>query len=93
MSIVWFLIFVFLGGFLVFAAVAWHVWRRIHDTVGQFRRQMDGFSGQQGSTTPPPHSTRTPSGDTITDTRSEQQANRKIFAKDEGEYVDFVEKP
>lgn len=35
--------------------------------------------------------TRTTSGETIIDTRNPEHANRKIFAKDEGEYVDFRE--
>lgn len=35
-------------------------------------------------------SSRPISGD-IYDSRSPREANRKIFAKDEGEYVDFVE--
>lgn len=35
-------------------------------------------------------SSRPVSGD-IYDSRSPREANRKIFAKDEGEYVDFVE--
>ena len=35
--------------------------------------------------------TRTREGVTIIDHRSEEQANKKIFAPDEGEYVDFKE--
>lgn len=37
--------------------------------------------------------TQTTAGTTIIDKRNPEYANRKIFAKDEGEYVDFEEKP
>ncbi len=43
-----------------------------------------------GSTGNAAGSSRPVSGD-IYDSRSPREANRKIFAKDEGEYVDFVE--
>lgn len=36
-------------------------------------------------------STRTSDGVTIIDRRSPEQANKKIFAPDEGEYVDYTE--
>lgn len=36
--------------------------------------------------------TQTTSGTTIIDSRSPEQVSRKIFAADEGEYVDFEEK-
>ena len=35
--------------------------------------------------------TRTADGLTIVDNRSPEKANKKIFAQDEGEYVDFTE--
>lgn len=37
--------------------------------------------------------TKTKEGVIITDMRNPEQANRKIFTKEEGEYVPFEEKP
>lgn len=47
-------------------------------------------ANNNGSTGNAAGSSRPVSGD-IYDSRSPREANRKIFAKDEGEYVDFVE--
>lgn len=75
-------------------------WRKLRNMADVFRRQMDGTqaghsrnNGTYGSA----HSassarTSTPTGETIIDERTPEQANRKIFSKDEGEYVDYTEK-
>jgi len=46
---------------------------------------------QQQSNTHTRRTTRTANGVTIIDDRDPSVANKKIFAKDEGEYVDFKE--
>lgn len=75
---------------ILFAAVsAWRMWRRIHKVVNDLNQQMGDATGS-GKQTTPPHS-YTDNGDTIIDTRGTEQANQKIFGKDEGEYVDYKE--
>lgn len=56
--------------------------------IGQVRRTLNQFGGRQDSGN---GQTRRTKEQTVHDTRGEGVANRKIFAKDEGEYVDFKE--
>lgn len=51
-------------------------------------RQQSASTNQQQA---PYRQTRTADGVTITDHRSPDEANKKIFAPDEGEYVDYSE--
>ena len=46
---------------------------------------------QQQQQDKPHRTTRTAEGVTIVDRRDPQKSDKKIFAKDEGEYVDFTE--
>lgn len=87
MGILEFLLIVILVGFAIFAFVVWRIWKRIHNTVNQFNRQFSGNAQQQA--TSQNRTTKTDSGETIIDTRSQEKLNRKIFNKDEGEYVDY----
>ena len=48
----------------------------------------DGDGSRQQRTT---RTTHTSGGVTIVDHRAPEEANKKIFARDEGEYVDFTE--
>lgn len=89
MVILKFLLFVVIVAVAVVLLVVWSIYRKLHNVAKNFGKQAGGFSGQRQSSA---RTTQTDSGDTITDTRSEEQANRKIFAKDEGDYVDYVEK-
>lgn len=95
MAILQLLLLILLAGLVAAGLAVWHIWRRIHRAVDQLNRQMGG-ARQDGAArqraTRATRTTRTDSGDTITDTRTPEQAGQKIFAKDEGEYVDFVEK-
>lgn len=50
-----------------------------------------GASQQQNQQSNQRRTTRTADGVTIVDKRDPNKANKKIFAQDEGEYVDFVE--
>lgn len=92
MAFLQFLLFILLAGLVVSGVVLWRVWRRIHRAVDQLNRQMGGAQSGGATRQRAARTTRTDSGDTITDTRTPEQAGQKIFAKDEGEYVDFVEK-
>jgi cytoskeletal protein RodZ len=66
----------------------WKAYLSIRQRMNQFNSRMNGGGFKQHEQQ---RQTTTDHGDTITDTRSEQQANQKIFDKDEGEYVDFKE--
>lgn len=55
----------------------------------ELRKGAEEMGRQTSGRTSSGHSTST--GDTITDTRDPQRANRKIIDDDEGEYVDFEE--
>lgn len=57
---------------------------RAHGAGG--RRAGNGYGGGAWSTG------RQSARQTVTDTRDEATANRRIFADNEGEYVDYVEK-
>ena len=89
MYIIQFILIVFLIGFAIVAITIWRAWRKIHKAVNQFNDQLNGTAGQQSGSAQPHSTTTTDSGDTIVDTRSPEQANQKIFGKDEGEYVDY----
>ncbi|MGI6223195.1 MAG: DUF4834 family protein [Prevotella sp.] len=83
------LFIIILVGILTIALIVLHFLRSLH------RRAMDAFRSAddtsrtgnftQGKTT------TTESGETIVDARDPETANRKIFDKDEGEYVKFKE--
>lgn len=94
----------FLFGLILLAvvivlAVAFIIYRRLHGIARNFQQQMGGFgsreqAGYSGGNTSR-HTSRTQANgcnEVITDERSPEEANRKIFSKDEGEYVDFKEK-
>lgn len=91
MFILEFLLIVFLVAFAIVAFAVWRAWRRVHNAVNHFNEQFGGSAQQQQSATQQ-RTTTTDTGETIIDTRSEEQANQKIFSKDEGEYVDYEEK-
>lgn len=96
------LFFIYWGARL--AIGAWRIFRQVNNVRKQFddiNRQWSGQTGsasqgsaqQRGSSQGEQSSRRTStaSGDIIEDRRTEDEINRKIFAQDEGEYVDFEE--
>lgn len=97
------LFFIYWGARL--AIGAWRIFRQVNNVRKQFddiNRQWSGQTGntsqgsaqQQRGSSQGEQSTRrtsTASGDIIEDRRTEDEINRKIFAQDEGEYVDFEE--
>ena len=91
-----FILALFALGFLGLVAMIVIIGYRFNKMLRQTRRQMGGKHGfryaQPEEETQQQHThTTTENGDTIIDNRSEQQANRKIFSKNEGEYVDYKE--
>lgn len=53
------------------------------------RQQRSGNGAAQGDAQP--RRTQTESGEVIIDSRHQERENKKIFADDDGEYVDYVE--
>ena len=47
--------------------------------------------GSNAGTTGSRTSTTTPTGEVVEDRRTEDEINRKIFTREEGEYIDFEE--
>ncbi len=93
-----FIFMVFLFAVIMVLVIAFTIYRRLHGMARKFQEQMGGFGSEQQES----RERRSASGqrrrdysqscnETIIDERSPEEANRKIFPKDEGEYVDFKE--
>lgn len=93
-----FLFLVFVFAFVLILVIGFVAYRKLHGMAQHLRDQMGGFSSSQGDS----HSQHASShrqqnreysadDEVIVDERSPEEANRKIFPKDEGEYVDFKE--
>ena len=78
--IFWILLMVFILG--VVAALA--LFSKVRNIINQVKGQT-GFKGHTASS----QNYRNQEG--VFDTRSSEEANKKIFAHDEGEYVEFTE--
>lgn len=83
-----FFLFILVLGFvavLLVMAVVFSFYRKLQRKAREFSKQMNGgyASGSDRQ--------RSEKGETIIDRRSQGETNRKIFTKDEGEYVDFKE--
>ena len=64
----------------------------VHFDDDYFKGTTNKSSGrQQKEQSHQRHTTRTADGVTIVDNRDPNTSNKKIFAQDEGEYVDFTE--
>lgn len=83
-----FIFIIFLGVIIIVGVIAFRICRSFHNVSKQFRN----FSGNTKGNGTYGNGRRTASGgDTIVDRRTPDKANRKIFSKSEGEYVDFEE--
>lgn len=85
-----FLFIILLGIFIVVGVVAYKIYRTFHSVKKQFK----GFRGQDnGNGQGRQQQYRQTSGDDeiIIDRRTPDEMNRKIFSKNEGEYVDYEE--
>ncbi len=84
-----FLFIILLGIFIVVGVVAYKIYRTFHSVKKQFK----GFRGQDNGNGQDRQQYRQASGDDeiIIDRRTPDEMNRKIFSKNEGEYVDYEE--
>lgn len=96
-SFLLFLLFLFLFGIILAVLTLCNLYYRsgLDQVFSLFRKQQD--PGKQKNSTSSKHRggrnrhTKTDSGDILIDTRDPEKANQKIFADNEGEYVDFNE--
>lgn len=84
-----FLFIILLGIFIVVGVVAYKIYRTFHSVKKQFK----GFRGQDNGNGQDRQQYRQTSDDDeiIIDRRTPDEMNRKIFSKNEGEYVDYEE--
>ncbi|MBS5876377.1 MAG: DUF4834 family protein [Prevotella sp.] len=84
-----FLFIILLGIFIVVGVVAYKIYRTFHSVKKQFK----GFRGQDNGNGQGRQQYQQTSGDDeiIIDRRTPDEMNRKIFSKNEGEYVDYEE--
>ena len=68
------------------ASMVWKVRKGIRQFKDAVKEQSEREASAQRRRT-----TQTTDGVTIIDDRDPSEANKKIFAQDEGEYVDFIE--
>ena len=80
------LVMILTAGFIVGIAV-YIIYTRVSKAARHFRDQMDGTANNGHRS----KQTRTAHGEIIIDNRTPSEAGRKIFSKDEGEYIDFEE--
>ena len=65
---------------------AYDLYRRVKNVTNMFNKQRQSTQQQERGRT-----YRADNGETIVDYRNPQETGRKIFTKDEGEYVDYEE--
>lgn len=83
-----FIFIIILGVIIIAGVIVFRIYRSLHNVSKQFR----SFQGNAKGNGTYGNGRRTDSReDTIVDRRTPDEANRKIFSKSEGEYVDFEE--
>ena len=90
-----FINFIFLLFVLALAAIAliaYKFYKQLHRVVRRFQPEDNDFQGQQGGYQDQQSSARTSrqaDGNTIVDSRSEEQRAKKVIKDNEGEYIDY----
>lgn len=90
------IVLLIVGAFIYIARFLYGIYRQVHKTFsGQSAESQNGDRRQQsrqGKAQDQREGHRHGSGgETVFDTRPDNVAERKIFAKDEGEYIDYTE--
>ena len=83
-----FIKFIFLLFVLALAAIAliaYKFYKQLHRVVRRFQPEDNGFQDQQSSA----RTSRQADGNTIVDSRSEEQRAKKVIKDNEGEYIDY----
>ena len=72
---------IFVGAFSLL-----RLFQRIRNTAEDFRRQMNGENREQNN-----YQQSSNKKETVVDHRNPDEVNKKIFSKEDGEYVDYQE--
>ena len=79
-----FIFYLFLSGLIFIGMILFILYRRVKNVI--FNKQRHSTQQQERQRT-----YRSDSGETVVDYRNTQETDRKIFRKEEGEYVDYEE--
>mgnify|MGYP000885311027 CR=1 FL=1 len=81
-----FIFYLFLSGLIFIGMILFILYRRVKNVTNMFNKQRHSTQQQERRRT-----YRSDSGETVVDYRNIQETDRKIFRKEEGEYVDYEE--
>lgn len=87
-----FIFLLFVLALVVIALIAYKFYKQLHRVVRRFQPEDNDFQGQQGGFQDQQSSARTSrqaDGNTIVDSRSEEQRAKKVIKDNEGEYIDY----
>ena len=86
-----FIFLLFVLALVAIALIAYKFYKQLHRVVRRFQPEDNDFQGQQGGFQDQQSSARTSrqaDGNTIVDSRSEEQRAKKVIKDNEGEYID-----
>lgn len=86
-----FILIIIFVAFIVVCVVAYRIYRSFHNIKKKFTSGFKTNADRQDNTWQNSGSSSWNNDETIIDRRSPDEANRKIFSKNEGEYIDFEE--
>ena len=81
-----FIFYLFLSALIFIGLMIFILYRRVKNVTNMFNKQRQSTQRQERGRT-----YRADNGETIVDYRNPQETGRKIFTKDEAEYVDYEE--
>ena len=81
-----FIFYLFLSALIFIGLMIFILYRRVKNVTNMFNKQPHSTQQQERQRT-----YRSDSGETVVDYRNTQETDRKIFRKEEGEYVDYEE--
>lgn len=81
-----FIFYLFLSALIFIGLMIFVLYRRVKNVTNMFNKQRHSTQQQERQRT-----YRSDSGETVVDYRNTQETDRKIFRKEEGEYVDYEE--
>jgi len=87
-----FIFLLFVLALVAIALIAYKFYKQLHRVVRRFQPEGNDFQGQQGGFQDQQSSARTSrqaDGNTIVDSRSEEQRAKKVIKDNEGEYIDY----
>lgn len=87
-----FIFLLFVLALVAITLIAYKFYKQLHRVVRRFQPEDNDFQGQQGGYQDQQSSARTSrqaDGNTILDSRSEEQRAKKVIKDNEGEYIDY----